>query len=166
MSLLMIGCAVSQSESLEGRSYISYKQPFPLIDDVNRQAEAWATCAAVYRIMSNLSDSPAESTQYNNTGNGAEVAVLMTFMYSVISEDNPEPSKFYSTWEYAKTLMEAMPEAQSATIMADSKYQETDKWVANLSATLLQCAGNVEFQQAYIDAYRAMLISGLFEFKE
>ena len=95
---------ISASENNEGKSYIPHSQPFLLIDDVNRQAEAWATCVAVWQIMSEIfNESKAQADEYSNLGNGAKIAIVMTFVSTVISEDKPNPNKFSSTWTLAKT---------------------------------------------------------------
>jgi hypothetical protein len=49
---------------------------------VNRQADAWGTCAETYEIMSMLlmELSPAQAKQYKDFGNGASAAVLMTHL--------------------------------------------------------------------------------------
>jgi len=51
---LLVSCSTATdiqssqtTATIKGKSFINSSQPFLLIDDVNRQAEAWATCVAV-----------------------------------------------------------------------------------------------------------------------
>ena len=150
----------------KGKSYINSSQPFLLIDDVNRQAEAWATCAAVWQIMSELfNDSKAQADEYSNLGNGAKMAIVMTFVSSVISEDNPNPQKFNSTWTLAQTLMESIPDVMLTSIIADLETKGMDAWAMDFKPTVAQCTENLETQQYYVDLWRSLAASGLLDFK-
>ena len=64
------------AESKEGKSFLPDVQSFILIEDVNRQAEAWATCSAVWDIMAMMTgdDSKSQAEQYSNLSNGAKMA--------------------------------------------------------------------------------------------
>ena len=157
---------ISASDNTEGKSYIPLEQPLPLIGDINREAVAWATCAAAYRIKSKIVESSAEPNEYKNTANGAELAVFMTFLKPLVLEDSPDPLQFRTRMEYAKTLMKSMPNAQLAEIMADYEKQEINDWVANLKATLSHCSDNLEYQQAYIETYRNIMMRGLMKYRE
>jgi hypothetical protein len=75
-------------------SYVDGSVPFILIDDINRQGEAWATCAASYNIMSELIDSNlAQSKQMKELGNGASLSVTMAILAKDLKEDI-SPTKF------------------------------------------------------------------------
>lgn len=157
---------ISASENNEGKSHIPHNQPFLLIDDVNRQAEAWATCVAVWQIMSDLfNESKAQADEYSNLGNGAKIAIVMTFVSTVISEDKPNPNQFSSTWKLAKTLMDSMPEVQLTSIMADLDARGMDAWSMDFKLTLAQCMDNLETQQMYIDTWRSLAASGILDLK-
>lgn len=150
----------------KGKSLINSSQPFLLIDDVNRQAEAWATCVAVWQIMSELfNESKAQADEYSNLANGAKMAIVMTFVSSVISEDKSNPKKFSSTWTLAKTLMDSMPEVKLTSIMADLEARGMDAWSEDFKPTLAQCTNNLETQQMYVDSWRSLAVSGLLDFK-
>lgn len=150
----------------KGKSFINSSQPFLLIDDVNRQAEAWATCVAVWQVMSELfNESKAQADEYSNLGNGAKMAIVMTFVSSVISEDKSNQKKFSSTWTLAKTLMDSMPEVKLTSIMADLEARGMDAWSEDFKPTLAQCTNNLETQQMYVDSWRSLAASGLLDFK-
>ncbi|MGI9269879.1 MAG: hypothetical protein ACR2PE_05075 [Porticoccus sp.] len=167
VTIMLVVPLNATSKEEEGKSYISYQQPFMLIENVNRQAEAWATCSSVWNIMAELSsDSKAQAEEYHNLGNGAKMAIVMTFVTSVISEDTFDQKRFNATWRYAKTLMYSMPEVKSTSILADLESKGMDAWFVDFGATMKHCTDNLESQQYYVDMWRSLATSGLLESKK
>jgi len=149
------------AQAEQGESYLTTQNPIFSIEDNIRQAEAWAMCSAVYQIFSaiNEADSPATAQLYSEMANGAEVAVLMTFvMSSILDEDEPEA--FSATVRFGQTSMSALPEQQMTWLLALS--EQDDAWSQNMSATYDYCVANLEAQQAYVDMSRELQQSGLF----
>jgi hypothetical protein len=151
------------------RPYVNGEKPFIKIENVNRQAEAWAMCAAVYDIMSQiLDDTPARSQQLQNLANGAQVAVTMTIVSDGL-EDANKPDQFEMLWETAKLSGTELPSTRRTAILADlesSSREQREHIFAKLGETLQVCITNLEFQQIYIDLYRELAKSGLLKLPE
>jgi hypothetical protein len=170
---LLVSCSTATdiqssqtTATIKGKSFINSSQPFLLIDDVNRQAEAWATCVAVWQIMSEVfGESKAQSDEYSNLANGAKMAIIMTHVSSAITEDNPNPQKLSSTWTLAKTLMDSMPDVILTSLMADLEARGMDAWFRDFEPTFVQCNDNLETQQMYVDSWRSLAASGLLDLK-
>ena len=148
----------------KGSSWVDGSVPITLISNVNRQAEAWGFCSATWTVMANLPEStPAQSTLNNQFSNGAKVALAMTYIADL--SDDFDPKELKSTWIFAKTVMESIPEVQLNWIMADLEEKGADTWVDDLIATKQVCEDNLDGQQMYVDLWRGLATSGLLEFK-
>lgn len=150
--------------------YVTQKQ-FLFSGDKHEQARTWATCAALYNTLSGLyqlRDNPAQAKEFNNLGNGAEVAVAMTFVVSAFgaSLENVSPSRFNATWDFAKVAMKEMPSAQQTTISANIEMgmKGTTELKNEVQAVIdgaTICIKNRELQQTYINIWRELATSGL-----
>ena len=169
ITLLLSLSVLSVAEDTAGESYVSNAQSFFLIENVNRQAEAWATCSAVWDIMAQLSlangGSKSEIEQYSNMGNGAKMAVAMSFFSDAISEDNVDQSRISATWRFAQTATKSMPEVQMTRILADLESKGMEAWFPDFGATMRVCTDNLEGQQAHVDGWRALATSGLLKYE-
>lgn len=145
-------------------------KPFMAIENVNRQAEAWATCAATYDIAAEIFETsdPANSQQLSNFAKGAELAIAMsTLNDSIQSEPSPNPEKFTATWSYAKVLMVELPKSRRTLILADVETLGVDghkTFLSRLGATLKVCTTNLQAPQAYVESWRELAKSGLLKF--
>jgi len=183
--VLVVGCASSygnkstRPESTEtvdpaiknrGTSWVDNTTPIFLIENVHRQAEAWAICAASWELASNLmaQDSPAKSKQFSETANGAKIAVAMTYVGVMTINKDADltvlKNQFNSTWNFAKIAMKNMPESQLTRIMANIESSDDVSWLHNHMATLYVCEQNMDAQQHYIDTWRDLAKSGLLVF--
>lgn len=146
-------------------AYVDGSTLFIQVDNVNRQAESWATCSATYEVMASLLENtdPAQAQQYRDMSNGAALAVGMTHVMDGIDDDISSES-FTSLWNYSRTLIQSMPETQTNMILADAeRYSEDDasSFYEKLGATTKICILNLEGQQLYIDFWRDIAKSGL-----
>lgn len=157
----------SSQESQTDSAYLDTSQSIISIKEKNRQAEAWAICAASFEISSLLlkADNPATSTMMNNLANGAKMSIAMTYMTSLLVEENIEPDRFNATWEFAKSAMSSLTEVQSTSIMMSKETQGTDIWFDRLTKTVEFCTSNGESQQMYVDFWRELATSGLLQFE-
>jgi len=164
------------AKSPVGKPYVNGEDPFVAIEDLNRQAETWAVCAAAYSLAAELLDGQeggsARSEELNNMGNGAKLAIPMTLLGALTenrSSDDPAlAKKFSSIWSYGKVAMKEWPEVQRTAILADLERAQDDEdavsqWLANLMSTVAVCMKNAESQQMYIDLWRSLATSGIFE---
>lgn len=155
---------------VKNRSYVDGSKSFLEIKDVNRQAEAWALCAATYDVMAEiLSEAqPARSQQLRELANGAEVAVTMAIvMDGLDSEISKE--RFNALWAMAKLAGKELPRTRQTMLAAEAEsYQNkgAEVFLGNLSATIEVCFKNLEGQQMYIDTWREMAKSGLLQLPE
>ena len=167
ITLLLSLSVLSVAEDTAGESYVSNARPFFLIKNVNRQAEAWATCSAVWDIMAMLTveDSEAQAEQYSNMGYGAKMAVAMSFVSDLVKADDFDKDRFEATWRFAQTAAKSMPDVKITAILADSESRGADAWSLDLGATITVCKDNLEGQQAHVDGWRALATSGLLKFE-
>jgi len=165
VSLLMI----TQLYAEETQSYVDGSKAFIAIKDINRQAEAWATCAAAYDIMAEIFESqPTQSQQMKELGNGAETAVTMSLVLDDIKKDIT-PEKFNALWSFAKVAGQEIPKTRRTTMLAEAESlgkKGANAFVAKVFATVKICVGNLESQQAYIDSWRELAKSGLLKLPE
>lgn len=149
---------------------------FILIEDKNRQAEAWALCSASYTALSQILEKtdPATSKELSQLSNGAQMAVGMTFVAALSLDDSLDDGnakqKFDASWRYAKIAMESMPDAQKVSLMARLERADTSEKISDfledLSQTVETCIGNSQGQQMYIDMWRDLATSGLLDFQQ
>jgi len=164
LSSFLYSTVIYAGNEIAGESYIQPIQPFVLMKDINRQADAWAICSATWTIMSMLSSKKSDHVvqNYKNLSNGAKAAVAMTFIKpTLVSAEEFNENKYEATVTYATEAMNFLPEAALTSIMADYDLRGTDVWFKNVTKTLKVCTENLEEQQAYIDLWRTLATSGL-----
>ena len=171
-TMLLVTTIVS-AEEFDPAAYLA-KQPyvddvqFITIDDVNREADAWATCSAAYEIMAALLEEsePIISQNLKNMSNGAHMAVTMTHVYDGM-QSNPdmEQAGFNVLWTMSKVLGESIPETKVIALLTDANHSPKI-FPHKLAATIVICNKNSEGQQMYIDLWRILAKSGLLEFRE
>ena len=164
---LQFGAMSGQSNASENLTYVEGSKPFVTIEDVNRQGEAWAACAASYDILARfLDETPAQSQQLKDRANGAKLAVGMTLVLEDLDSDI-SPERFNALWTFAKVAIDAWPETQRNAILEEAESlssegaEGSNKFVDKLIATVKICNSNLESQQMYIDVWRAFAKSGM-----
>lgn len=155
------------AEKYNGKSYVDGTKGFIEIKDSNRQAEAWAMCAAAYDVMAEilLSSTPARSKQLTDLANGAELAVIISMVANKLDKDM-SPEKFNNLWSFAKISGAELPKTRRTILLADFESDESEGsvvFVADLSKTVEVCISNLEAQQTYIDIWRELATSGLLQ---
>jgi len=163
--------ALASAEASAREPYMT-QEKFLFSDDKHEQAKNWATCAALYNTLAELNQSlwnnPAKAKQFSNMGNGAEVAVAMTFVIPALgtSSEDVSQSRFNATWDYAKVAMKEMPSAVQTAINANLEMgmKGTTDLKNEVQAVIdgaTVCMKNIERQQTYIDIWRELATSGL-----
>lgn len=169
ITLLLCIPVVFLADDTIGEPYLSNSQPFFLIENVNRQAEAWATCAAVWNIMAELTQanggSKVKIEKYSNFGNGAKMAVAMSYVSDVIKDTNIDQSRLRATVRFAQTASQSMPEVQMVAIKSDLEVKGENPWFDDFFATMDICIENLQGQQSHVDGWRALATSGLLKFE-
>jgi hypothetical protein len=167
ITVLLVSPTLSTAESKEGKSFLPEVQSFILIEDVNRQAEAWATCSAVWDIMAIMTgdDSKSQAEQYSNLSNGAKMAVAMSYVSDLAKANDSDKGRFNATWTFAKTALESMPQVQMTSMLADLEQRGMDSWMPDFGATMKACTDNLQAQQVHVDSWRGLATSGLLEFE-
>lgn len=165
--LVVFATILIASQSAAGSTELSYvdgSKPFLSIKDVNRQAEAWGTCASAYEIMAMILESqPAQAKQVKDFGRGASLAVMMSHVVDGMSSDIT-PEEFNSLWIYSKTLVDSIPEVSRTMMLAEAESlgeAGAEKFIEKITATIKVCVANLEGQQMYIDTWRDLAKSGL-----
>lgn len=150
-------------------SYVNVDVPFILMKDAHRQADAWATCSAVYAIASEiLESSPAQAKHLKEMSNGASIAVTMTHVSDGL-DTGITSERFAALWNYSKLLASSLPESKMTAILADAEGMgkgKAEQFIRKLTATLEICMQNADSQQAYIDTWRELAKSGLVTVQE
>ena len=167
ITVLLVSPTLSTAESKEGKSFLPEVQSFILIEDVNRQAEAWATCSAVWDIMAIMTgdDSKSQAEQYSNLSNGAKMAVAMSYVSDLAKANDSDKGRFNATWTFAKTALESMPQVQMTSMLADLEQRGMDSWMPDFGATMKVCTDNLQAQQVHVDSWRTLATSGLLKFE-
>ncbi len=147
--------------------YVDGSKSFLEIKDVNRQAEAWAMCAATYDLMAEiLSEAqPARSKQLRELVNGAKVAVTMSIVYDGL-DPKISPDRFNALWSMAKLSGTELPKTRLTMLAAEAEAntgKNNEVFIRNLTATVEICIRNLEGQQMYIDTWRELAKSGLLQ---
>lgn len=153
-----------------GTPYVDGSKPFLAIKDVNRQAEAWAMCAATFKFLGAIfSDTqPAKAQKLSELSNGAEVAVVMS-IFSDGFDPNISQDRFEALWSAAKLAGSELPKTSLTNLAAELESMPDagkEIFFNNLSATLEVCAKNKEGQQMYIDMWHEIMKSGVFKFPD
>jgi len=162
---LLISATTVHAES-KGTPYVVANKSFLEIKDINRQAEAWAMCAATYDAMAEIlaQERPARAKQISDLANGAELAVTMSMVTDRLDTDIT-PAQFDALWKIAQVAGETLPETRRTMLLAEmesSKDKENgNAFLENLSATFEVCINNLSGQQMYIDSWRELAKSGL-----
>jgi len=158
---LIAALSIFHSGSSLADTFLDSDKPFIAIQDENRQAEAWGTCVATYKLMSLIqkNDSPAFSKQLSDLANGATIALYMSYM-SGISENGDLAARD----KMGKVLMESIPDTRFTAITAAGELtNHNEEWQGSVMATLEQCHKNLETQQLMVDAWRNLYASGAYE---
>jgi len=171
--IIMLGASIllfsSITNASESSTYVDGSKPFVAIKDVNRQGEAWAVCAASYKVMAEFFESkPAQSQRLKDFANGAELAVGMTLVLDDLGSDI-SPERFNALWRYAQLAIEEWPKTQLTAILVDAEVlgdEGADRFFEKVTATVEICISNLKSQQMYIDSWRELAKSGLLKFPE
>lgn len=174
--LLLMGDHAAQAED---SSFVRDDIPLISIEDPQRQATEWATCVAVYEIFADIFRSdPAlqsQSDQLHQQANGAKVAVFMALVGDAIEKVNEKDdasasmNRISASVNYGKIAMQEWPKTQATQIMAEMERAKrltggTDAVMQKMNSTLKVCLNNADGQQAYVDLWRSLAMSGLLEF--
>ena len=168
-AFLLLASPVSAAEDSERAPYVT-QEDFLFSGDKHKEARTWARCAALYETISDLNrvwEKPALAKQFSNFGNGAKLAVGMTFVVSNLGTSPKEfsQSRFKATWRYAQVAMDEMPSVELTGINANMESAKINgdlkKEVQAIIAGVTFCAKHLESQQAYIDMWRELATSGL-----
>ena len=168
MVLIVLSGMVSISANAFQDRYVSYDN-FTRISAKHERARHWAICAAIYEaaagVHEKLLDQAAEGKKMRELSNGAKAAVAMTFVSGMDLNTEGQIERFKSTWEFARLMAVTMPATVATAIEADlSKATDEQSRMNAIKAifeTVPICMGNLELQQALIDFWRELAMSGL-----
>ena len=144
--------------------YVDGSKTFLEIKDVNRQAEAWAMCAATYDVMAQILSEfqPARAEQLRDLAKGAKVTVIMAIASDGLDPDITQ-ERFNALWAMAKLGGTELSSTMRTMLAADAKSsigKEAEVFIGNLSATMEICFKNLRGQRMYIDSWRELAKSG------
>ena len=163
LKLFFVFCSLILSNFAFSGPYLNSDTPIHQIENVHRQAEAWATCAATWTILSSVAEEGSPKAEhFGQVANGAKMAIAMTYISDL--PDDVSPERFRSTYKFTQTAMDAMTETVYTSIMADMGSKEGDIWVEDLFSTRAVCEQNLDGQQMYVDLWRNLATSGILQF--
>jgi hypothetical protein len=144
--------------------YVDGSKTFLEIKDVNRQAEAWAMCAATYDIMAQILSEfqPARAQQLRDLAKGAKVTAIMTIASDGLVPDITQ-ERFNALWAMAKLAGTELSSTKRTMLAADAESStgnEAEVFIGNLSATMEICFKNLKGQQMYIASWQELTKSG------
>lgn len=159
--------AISLANASEHPAFVDGSKPFTAIMDVNRQAQAWAVCAASYDIMSTIMkpESPVRSQQLRELSNGAVLSIGMTLVKNELEQDI-SPERFKTLWDNSKVAMTEWPQTKLTSILSEAEELGTEgarEFGKRINATVVICINNLEAQRKYLDDWHELANSGLLE---
>lgn len=158
---------ISKKEIKNINTYIESNKPIILIEDVNRQAEAWATCSAIYEFYAAINkNKPNTAKLFKQKSNGAKVAVVLSQILPTLDPDQFDYNVFSSTLNYAQFSAEEIPKVKMTAILSDMEILDNNIFLNKLSNTLNVCTENLEGQQMYIDIFREIAKQNILKFPE
>jgi len=150
-------------------TYLNGGTSFRDIEDVNKEAESWGTCAAAYEIAAKLYEGdPEQIKKFQDLAKGAKLSVIMTHVSDSI-EKSTSVEAFDTTWEYSKPLGDSISESRKASILAEAEElgdAGLKEYLLKLSETLKVCASNTDAQKIYIELWKSLAESGLLTFEK
>ena len=166
MSTLSLATNLAIADS---HTFLSDNEVFLAIENPHREAEAWATCSASLDILAEIAaeDSPAQAKQIHQSANGAGVAIAMSIIADGIDEEK-SPEQLSNMMTFAVTQMDSLVDVERVAILSElekmSQNSQADKFMEKLGNTAAVCSKNAETQQMYIDLWKDMAKSGMFDF--
>ena len=144
--------------------YVDGSKSFLEIKDVNRQAEAWAMCAATYDVMAQILSEfqPERAQQLRDLAKGAKVTMIMTIASDGLDPDITQ-ERFNVLWATAKLEGTELSSTRRTMLAADAESstgKDAEVFIGNLSATMEICFKNLRGQRMYIDSWRELAKSG------
>ncbi len=167
LAMLISLFGASLASAADDPAYVDGSKPFVEIEDVNRQAETWAVCAASYDIMSTIMEpkAPDRAKQIADLGMGARVALGMSMVANELEPDISQ-ERFNELWASPSLAMAEMPQVQLNSILSDAESMGTEGAEAfgkKINATVVICIDNLKSQQMYIDTWQQLAESGLLQ---
>ena len=148
------------NDVMSNEHYLGEHEDFSKILDVNREAESWGTCYAVYIMASYLYDEmPSMKKEFEGLSRGSKLSILMTY---ILDESNIEETSedFPSAWNASKVFMQSVAEIRLNGVMSAGELLKSedkqDVFLQRIVNTTEICAKNITMQQGYIDAWRKM----------
>lgn len=158
---------LSLSKDMYSESYIEGDHQFSANKDKQIEANSWAMCNASYSMLAkiNENESPAYALKLNQFGNGASVALVMTYYMRMETAENGSTfnQDFARAWRYGQSMKEPLIDVAATHIASNFETEGIDVSLVKLLNTVEICVGNLDLQQAYIDAWRKLREAGIFE---
>ena len=164
---LLLMSTLSQTNEASSESFIEGKQQFSENQDKQIEANSWAMCSVAYSTLSkvNEAESPAYASKLNQFGNGAGIAIVMTYYVHMDTGDDPSSfnTGFARVWQHGLTMRESLIDVAATHIASNIETHGLDVSLVKLVNTVSVCSDNLDLQQTYIDTWRQMREQGMFE---
>ena len=141
-------------------SYLDSQTRFADITNPERQAEAWAVCAAAYDVMSTImrETAPEKSHQLHNLANGAQVSIGMALISASIDADT-EAGDISELWVASESAMVDLPQQKLADILEEGEAMGEDRaeeFGRKINATVFACIDNLDTQRDYVESWQKL----------
>jgi len=143
-------------------SYVESEISFSEIKNKYQESRAWATCSVTFLFYSQYmaKEKPARSKQLQQVSNGAKLASRISLFLRSVG-DSPSVEKFSATWNASGVASESDFEIATTALLAELESSKT--FGDSLALTLEACGKNLSQQEAYVESWRELSASGLFE---
>jgi len=166
LSLLSIS-TLSQSNETSSESYIEGKHQFSENQNKQIEASSWAMCSVAYSMLSKINEeeSPAYASKLNQFGNGAGIAIVMTYYMHMDPNDDQSSFKadFARVWQHGLIMRESLMDVSATHIASNIETFGLNLSLVKLVNTVSICSDNLDLQQTYIDTWRQLREVGMFE---
>ena len=140
---------------------INSKKEFGEFESKYEESRAWARCSAAYLFYSEIliEDKPATAKQVKNLSNGAKLTSQVSIFLRSLGEDY-SAEELSTAWSGAKLTSESDYEI-AVTALAAQFEESSSTAIEELSSMLDVCSTGLKRQQAYVEAYREMVSTGI-----
>jgi hypothetical protein len=158
---------LSHSNETSSESFIEGKQQFSENQDKQIEANSWAMCSVAYSTLSkvNAAESPAYASKLNQFGNGAGIAIVMTYYKHMDTGDDPSSfnADFARVWQHGLTMRKSLIDVSATHVASNIEAHGLDVSLVKLVNTVSICSDNLDLQQTYIDTWRQIRELGMFD---
>jgi len=141
--------AVSSDDPLSG------DRPFVMLPDVQAQADAWTSCAAIYEVAARNKPAQESAHRLSLASRAAAIAAAMTLFLNSPDKD-VAPN---DVWADAKADADSSTRDKLGTLLASDSPDHSEG--SDLAARQAVCDANTESRQGYVELWKELFANGV-----